>query len=270
MTVSSQVMTAPEPLRNLRHLPNLAERTADDLRRAIQSGLFGETGRLPAEPELAQQLGVSRGTLRHAISVLQEEGLVQRRHGSGTYITGRAAELRNNLSLNFGVTDLISAAGWRPGIRDMVVREAAADAETSARLEVPQASRLLVVDRTFLADDRPVAWTSDSVPVARLGPSAQSPEALRARIEAAGSLTRALALLGVDVHHGIAEIKPALADRRLGRSLDVPAGTLLMAIDQVDADADGVGIVRCREWYLAEAFRFHVYRKGSGELPSAG
>jgi GntR family transcriptional regulator len=267
VTVSFSAMAQPTPLRNIRHLPNLTERTADDLRRAIQEGHFGESGRLPAEPELAAQLGVSRGTLRHAISVLQEEGLVQRRHGSGTYVTGRLAELRNNLSLNFGVTDLIKAAGWRPGIRDMVVEEARADPETADRLGVPQGSRLLVVHRTFLADGRPVARTSDMVPADRLPVTVGSPEDLRARIEAAGTLTRALAQLGVVVHHGIAEMKPARTDRRLSKVLDVPLGSLLLEMDQVDSDADEVAIVRCREWYLAEVFRFYVYRKGTGELP---
>jgi GntR family transcriptional regulator len=260
-------MTQPAPLRNIRHQPNLTERTADDLRRAIQEGHFGEAGRLPAEPDLADQLGVSRGTLRHAISVLQEEGLVQRRHGSGTYVTGRLAELRNNLSLNFGVTDLIRAAGWRPGIRDMIVEDVRADAETAARLEVPQGSRLLAVHRTFLADDRPVAFTTDVVPEARLAATPGTPEDLRTRIETEGTLTRALAQIGVVVHHGIAEMKPARADRRLSQALDVTIGSLLLEIDQVDSDADGLGLVRCREWYLADAFRFYVYRKGSGQQP---
>src|SRR5947207_1711412 len=101
----------PPPLRSLRHQPSLTQRAADDLRRAIQDGHYEQTGRLPAEPDLARQLGVSRATLRHAISVLQEEGLVTRRHGSGTFVAGRIAELRNNLNVNFGVTDLIDAAG---------------------------------------------------------------------------------------------------------------------------------------------------------------
>jgi GntR family transcriptional regulator len=205
--------------------------------------------------------------LRHAISVLQEEGLVQRRHGSGTYVTGRLAELRNNLSLNFGVTDLIKAAGWRPGIRDMVVDVARADAETAARLDVARGSRLLVVHRTFLADDRPVACTSDMVPEARLAATAGTPDDLSARIESEGSLTRALAQIGMVVHHGIAEIKPARADRRLSKALDVPLGSLLLEMDQVDSDSDGLGLVRCREWYPADAFRFYVYRKGSGQQP---
>jgi GntR family transcriptional regulator len=169
--------------------------------------------------------------------------------------------------LNFGVTDLIKAAGWRPGIRDMVVEEVQADAETAARLEVAQGSRLLAVHRTFLADGRPVACTSDVVPEARLAATPGTPEDLRTRIETEGTLTRALAQIGVVVHHGIAEMKPARADRRLAQALDVGIGSLLLEIDQVDSDADGLGLVRCREWYLADAFRFYVYRKGSGQQP---
>ena len=254
----------PPPLRSLRHQPSLTQRAADDLRRAIQDGHYEQTGRLPAEPDLARQLGVSRATLRHAISVLQEEGLVTRRHGSGTFVAGRIAELRNNLNVNFGVTDLIDAAGWQPGFRGLEVEEGRAGHATSAQLDVPPRSRIMLVHRTRTADGRPVAFTTDMVPSHHLGDIGASPDELRRHIESVGSLYLILARLGLIVHHGVAEVKPAKADRRMSRSLEVPFGMLLLEFDQVDSTSDGDAILRSREWYLADAFRFHVYRKGSG------
>ncbi len=44
--------------------------------------------KLPGETELAERYGCSRQTVRHALSVLEEEGLIRRRHGSGTYLSG--------------------------------------------------------------------------------------------------------------------------------------------------------------------------------------
>jgi DNA-binding FadR family transcriptional regulator len=52
----------------------------------IVSGEFAPGTTLPAEPEFAQQLGVSRTVLREALRVLAEKGLIEARHGSGTRV----------------------------------------------------------------------------------------------------------------------------------------------------------------------------------------
>ncbi|WP_180898941.1 GntR family transcriptional regulator [Martelella soudanensis] len=63
---------------------------ADIFRRRIMSGLWPALHKLPAEPELAQQLKVSRGTLRSAIALLVQDGLMAQVHGKGTFVTNSA------------------------------------------------------------------------------------------------------------------------------------------------------------------------------------
>ncbi|WP_394549621.1 GntR family transcriptional regulator [Pantoea sp. SGAir0183] len=60
--------------------------TAQRLRERINSDEFKQGDALPGEQVLAQETGVSRSTLRKAITILVEEGMLERRHGSGTYI----------------------------------------------------------------------------------------------------------------------------------------------------------------------------------------
>ncbi|MEH7377755.1 GntR family transcriptional regulator [Neobacillus drentensis] len=59
----------------------------DKLYKLIMDGTFPPDSRLPTEPELAKVFGVSRMTLRHALSLLQEDGLVKNIHGKGNFIT---------------------------------------------------------------------------------------------------------------------------------------------------------------------------------------
>lgn len=59
----------------------------DKLYKLIMDGTFPPDSRLPTEPELAKLFGVSRMTLRHALSRLQEDGLVKNIHGKGNFIT---------------------------------------------------------------------------------------------------------------------------------------------------------------------------------------
>lgn len=59
----------------------------DNLYKLIMDGTFGMDSKLPTETELAKSLGVSRMTLRQAISLLQDDGLVRSVHGKGNFIT---------------------------------------------------------------------------------------------------------------------------------------------------------------------------------------
>ena len=63
---------------------------AESLSRDIGSGRFGAGDRLPTERQLAAQFEVTVITLRKALAVLADRGLVDRRHGSGTYVTGES------------------------------------------------------------------------------------------------------------------------------------------------------------------------------------
>ncbi|UMP02547.1 FadR/GntR family transcriptional regulator [Amycolatopsis sp. EV170708-02-1] len=66
--------------------------TVDHLRTMIDSGRLPAGSRLPAERALCEQLGISRGSLRQALRVLDSIGYVQVRPGSGTYVRENLAE----------------------------------------------------------------------------------------------------------------------------------------------------------------------------------
>ncbi len=66
------------------------------LQGSLQSGDLPPGSRLPSENELAERFGYSRQTIRHAIGRLEMDGLLERRQGSGTFVTFRAATPRRN------------------------------------------------------------------------------------------------------------------------------------------------------------------------------
>ncbi len=69
--------------------PRLYQRIAAELARLIDDGTFGPGSRLPAERSLAQSLRVSRSSLREALSMLELQGRIEIRIGSGAYIAPR-------------------------------------------------------------------------------------------------------------------------------------------------------------------------------------
>ena len=83
----------------------LADRVADRLRQAIVSGTLKVNTRL-VEVKLAKLLGTSRAPLREALRILEREGLVVRRSGKGTFVTGFT---ENNIRDTFAVRQVLEA-----------------------------------------------------------------------------------------------------------------------------------------------------------------
>jgi GntR family transcriptional repressor for pyruvate dehydrogenase complex len=80
----------PSPLQlSSLQTPSLKERVLAELRRAIEQGWLQPGDQLPSERELSDQLAVSRSTVREAIQLLEALGVVEVRHGSGTYVRAR-------------------------------------------------------------------------------------------------------------------------------------------------------------------------------------
>jgi GntR family transcriptional repressor for pyruvate dehydrogenase complex len=73
--------------------PRLYERVLDRLRAHVVEGGLGIGDRLPPERELAQRLGVSRASVKQAIVVLEVQGLVEVRHGGGSYLMKDSLEV---------------------------------------------------------------------------------------------------------------------------------------------------------------------------------
>ncbi|MCG7204261.1 GntR family transcriptional regulator [Streptomyces arenae] len=78
-------------------MPKAYEEIADDLRRSIRDGERKPGARLPSEAELARHYGRSVPTVQNALRLLSAEGLIDRRHGSGTFVRRpRTRAIRDN------------------------------------------------------------------------------------------------------------------------------------------------------------------------------
>nr|MBA2599332.1 GntR family transcriptional regulator [Actinomycetota bacterium] len=231
----------------------------DRIRERIESGAWRPGHRLPAEPHLASLLGVSRATLREALKVLADDGWITRTPGAGTYVTHRP-RLKNNLDVNFGVSELIESMGMRVGTQGLRVYDGPAGASEAARLAIPPESRVFVIERIRTADYEPVVFSRDVIPASIVGEGAQALDSL-----GQGTLYRMLEEeFGVVVNQGLAEIKPVKADRWTASQLRVPTGTMLLYLLQVDYDDTGRAVLLSHEHHVADAFEITVVRRGPG------
>ena len=192
--------------------------------------------------------------MRAAITLLEEEGFVQRKHGSGTYITHRPT-LPSDLGRNFGVSRMIRATGLEPGTEAESAAVEPAPDHVAEALGVDVGAPVGVLRRVRSADGRRVVDVTDWCRVDHIAPE---------DLHELGSIYGALAERGLTVDYGVAELTPWNADREVAERLDVPSGTTLLTIDQIDRTADGVAVLVSREHHLADAFTFTLVRRGPG------
>jgi GntR family transcriptional regulator len=209
---------------------------------------------------LGELLVVSRTVVREALRVLEDEGLIARRHGVGTFV--RNAPILKNLNFNFGITEMIKSAGLKPGTGHMVIRPEVATVETAAQLKVPEGADLLSIERVRTADGKPVVYSLDTFPAALV--RGNNFDANRLLEE---SLYRILQVeFGLVIEYGIAQILPAAATAELAELLSIPQGSVLLSIEQTDFGEGEKPLVYSREFHLPDSFDFMVWRRGPAKL----
>lgn len=235
--------------------PLQADIVRDGLRRAILSGEFPPQSVIPNEAQLCVRFEVSRATIREAVRGLVEEGYLVRHQGSGTYVTDRPL-LRNSLDVNFSYTAYLESLGIRATRRVLGVWRGPAGKLVAERLHAPSHDLVVEVRRVRTADDRPAIFSIDVLPdeIVRDAPDEVF----------GGSLYAFLASVGHPVAHGEAILAPAVADEGLATVLDVPLGTLLLRVEQVDVDVNGRRVMFSREWHVPSVIELSCFRRGPG------
>jgi GntR family transcriptional regulator len=238
--------------------PLLADVVRRELKRLILGGEFAVGEKLPNEDRLCERFGVSRVTIREAVRGLIEDGLVVRRHGSGTYVTRRPL-IRNSLDVNFSYTDHFAASGFRPGRKLLGMRTVAASDDDATTLGVAAGAPLREVRRVRTADGRPAIYSIDRIPLEILGPDLE-------RADYAGSLYAILTAVDHPIAHAEAVLSPVVADPDLARLLDVAPGTPIQRLRQIDFDEGGQAVMVSDEWHVTSVIELRVYRRGPGPV----
>jgi GntR family transcriptional regulator len=217
--------------------------------------------KLPTESELATRFGVSRATVREAVTSLVEAGYVTRRHGSGSYVAERR-RMPHGLDSTLSYLAMIESAGAHAGMR---VLEAVLDqySKLDSQLQLRQGDTVLAVERVRTADDQPVIYSRDRIP-ARL---------LKADIDLQNlhpSLFRLLSSSGHAADHATATLRAVASTSRTAKVLGIRRGKPLLYIEEIDYDRDGTPVMLSREWHVSEAFDVRINRQAQTTVIRSG
>jgi GntR family transcriptional regulator len=230
----------------------LADRLRDELLEEMTSSQLPPGTKLPTEGELATRFGVSRATVREAVTSLVEAGYVTRRHGSGSYVAERR-RMPHGLDSTLSYLAMIESAGAHAGMR---VLEAVLDqySKLDSQLQLRQGDTVLAVERVRTADGQPVIYSRDRIP-ARL---------LKADLDLQNlhpSLFGLLSSSGHAADHATATLRAVASTSRTAKVLGIRRGRPLLYVEEIDYDRDGTPVMLSREWHVSEAFDLRINRQ---------
>jgi GntR family transcriptional regulator len=234
----------------------LTDATVSALSDAIRDNRFPAGSQLPPELELMQMLGVSRTTLREALRTLEGQGSIKRRRGLGTFVSDRS--IVKDLSINFGITEMIKQAGFTPKTILCEVRREAASAKAAEQLEIEEGAPIFVVRRLRFATDTPIVWSDEKLPAAVLDDQTPRESELKTQ-----SLYDYLEKNhNIRIYQGTAVLRPIPAPRDVAEKLQVPRNSTLLLICQTDSDENRRPIIYSEEYHLCDKITFLIHRKG--------
>lgn len=146
----------------------IVEQVNTELRQRIHDRTYPPGGRLPSESELAQELGVSRTTVRTVLAKFAAEGLILRKQGDGTYVNERIRDIDTRYGGMWDFSRLIEANGYRPSIRTIDIEQRPASIEEATALTITPQEQVISLVRLFCADERPVILATNIFPATLL------------------------------------------------------------------------------------------------------
>ncbi len=209
----------------------------EDLRRRITAGEF-ESG-FPGELSLTEAYAVSRHTIREAMRVLREEGLIRRERGRGT--TLERLRIAQSMGTLYSLFDTLTRQGVDQASE---VRRLArtVNAVVATSLGLSGNAELVVLERLRFADDEPLALDISWLPATIAAPL------LDIDFTATGLYAQLAERCGITVDSGSERITALIAPRHIADLLDTPSPTPVLSIERL-ARA-GTTPVEWRETYI--------------------
>jgi GntR family transcriptional regulator len=249
MTIKLAVMIA----RN----PSLADQVKAHLKERIVDGDFDE-GRIPSEQELAAELGVSRTTIRDALSRLEHEGAIYRRQGAGTFVNEPGLQIKSRLEEIWSYDQVLQDHGYTPSVEVLRVGAEAAGEEIANDLAIAPGDEVVVIEKLFLEDDSPVVLTINRIPRAHLRRELDAEEGRDPVYELLERYTDRV------LSYYLSELVPVSLHDREAAMLGVEPGTAAISFEEIGFDQMNEPVVRASSVFRDDLLRLRLIRRKPG------
>jgi GntR family transcriptional regulator len=240
--------------------PSLVDVAEDALRRWLSTGRHRSGERLPPEQELADQLGISRGTLRTALGRLEARGEIVRRQGSGTFVgDALSRSLDEGLEKLVSYSELARRRGVKLELGRLEIEQLPLGPECGRLFDLDPETQATTITRVLIMDGSPGAHMRD---VVHPDVALPSPAKLRRALERGQMVLDVLLKHGVPVAYNRSRIVACVLSGRdaTGRALGVTRTTAALEIEHLTCTAEGIPVEHSTDTFLPGSLDLHVVR----------
>ncbi|WP_293773501.1 GntR family transcriptional regulator [uncultured Corynebacterium sp.] len=231
---------------------NLTQQTSQKIRESIENGAFLPGDKLPSENMLGKQYGVSRSTIRGALSHLQALGIIEQRQGSGTYVCFKE-DVRAGLQELDSITDSIRQSGKEPSVEVSSVQRRHLSPEEASFVGSSTSALAVEVRRIISANGIPIAYSIDLLPEEVLPSDFEL-------TEIDGPLFRLCkSRLDIFPHHSTADIH-AVHSKHIAWGKEAKAHDLFVLLKQLHFDSQNVLFLYSQTFFIEGRYTFSISR----------
>lgn len=220
----------------------------DKIRKQINSGTWNIGQRLPSERVLAKSFGVSRMTLRQGISLLVEEGVLQRKIGSGTYVANTRVQEKMSGTTSF--TEIVQLQGKIPTSKLLSYIKTKPTNKEIEQLGLGKGEYVIRMERIRYADNIPVVYEVASIPERLIKHVPKE--------EVTNHFFQTLTKNGYRIGTSKQTIFARLANEKVAQYLQISKNQAILALKQVSYLEDGQAFEFVNSQYVGERFEFYL------------
>lgn len=219
----------------------------DQLKEEIEAGKWAIGDRLPPERELADVFHVSRMTLRQAIQTLVDEGIIERRVGSGTYVARQKVQEKMSGVTSF--SEIIRSQGKVPSSKTVAFYVTQPSRSEQEKLSLNPHQKILRMERIRYADDVPICYEVASIPYDLIQHFTKK--------EITQSFYQVLETKGkVKPGHATQTITALCASDKVADYLEIKKNSALLRLRQISYLTTGEPFEYVRSQYVGSRFEF--------------
>ena len=223
-------------------------RIHDAIKKEIDEGVWEIGQRLPSERDLADDYEVSRMTLRQAITLLVEEGILERRVGSGTYVASHRVQEKMRGTTSF--TEIVRSQGKTPSSQLISYQRKTANETEIQQLQLKATDTVVRMERVRFADNIPLVFEVASIPEKLIQSFNQE--------DITEHFFQTLTDNGYEIGKSQQTIYAKNASERVANYLKVPKNHAVLALTQVSYFTDGRPFEYVHSQYVGDRFEFYL------------
>lgn len=235
---------------------SMVMRLRDAVREMLDDSGLGPGDQIPSETELAHRFSVARGTVREALKLLEQDGLIDVQHGRGRFMSATSRLSVGRPVTQFeSVTEMLAALGYETENKVIGIAVARAPAAEATALELEKGAEVVRLQRLRLHQNKALVISENVFSVRLLGDAPLDERAFE------GSLALWMAERGHQLGSSAADIQAVACPASVARRREVDATQPWLLITERVLDQRGAPVLLSKDYHRGDSFTFHFLRR---------